>query len=83
MINSVENNTPLEQQYPSYELFYKTLKSVAQRGRELGFENDFIKSDDDFNIMLRGKTLVITDPWLDASLNESVAEGVGSQRIIK
>ena len=83
MINSVENNTPLEQKYQGYELFYKTLKSVAQRGRELGFENDFIKSDDDFNIMLRGKTLVITDPWLDASLNESVAEVVGSQRIIK
>jgi hypothetical protein len=83
MINSVENNTPLEQKYQGYELFYKTLKSVAQRGRELGFENDFIKSDDDFNIMLRGKTLVITDPWLDASLNESVAEGVGSQKVIK
>jgi|688.fasta_scaffold01844_28 hypothetical protein len=80
MINSVENNTPLEQQYPSYELFYKTLKSVAQRGRELGFENDFIKSDDDFNIMLRGKTLVITDPWLDASLNESVAENFADGR---
>jgi hypothetical protein len=77
MINSVENNTPLEQRYPGYELFYKTLKSVAQRGRALGFENDFIKSDDDFNIMLRGKTLVITDPWLNASFNENVTESMG------
>jgi hypothetical protein len=75
MIDSVERNVPLEGQYPGYELFYKTLQAVTRRGRDLGFENDFIKSDDDFNIMLRGQTLVITDPWVDykESLTESLS----------
>lgn len=71
MINSVENDAPLERTYPGYELLYKTLQSVSKLGKILGFDSDFIKTDDDFNIMLRGQTLVITDPWVNFKLTEN------------
>lgn len=71
MINSVENDAPLERSYPGYELLYKTLQSVSKLGKILGFDSDFIKTDDDFNIMLRGQTLVITDPWVNFKLTEN------------
>jgi predicted nucleotidyltransferase len=74
MINSVENDAPLERSYPGYELLYKTLQSVSKLGKILGFDSDFIKTDDDFNIMLRGQTLVITDPWVNFKLTENGSE---------
>jgi len=74
MINSVENDAPLERSYPGYELLYKTLQSVSKLGKILGFDSDFIKTDDDFNIMIRGQTLVITDPWVNFKLTENGSE---------
>ena len=81
MFNSVENDIPLKGEYPGYELFYKTLQSVSQLGKILGFENDWIKSNDDFNVMLRGQTLVITDPWVHYTKNQGLTENGNEEQM--
>jgi len=62
MVDSIEDGTPLDPQYQPYIKFYQTLKSVMLTGRKLGFENDIITFQS-VNIMQRGNTLVIIDPW--------------------
>jgi hypothetical protein len=63
MTDGIEDGTPLDPQYQPYIKFYQTLKSVMLTGRKLGFENDIITFQS-VNIMQRGNTLVITDPWI-------------------
>jgi len=62
MTDGIEDGTPLDPQYQPYIKFYQTLKSVMLTGRKLGFENDIITFQS-VNIMQRGDTLVIIDPW--------------------
>jgi hypothetical protein len=62
MTDGIEDGTPLDPQYQPYIKFYQTLKSVMLTGRKLGFENDIITFQS-VNIMQRGNTLVIIDPW--------------------
>jgi hypothetical protein len=63
MTDGIEDGTPLDPQYQPYVKFYQTLKSVMLTGRKLGFENDIITFQS-CNIMQRGNTLVIMDPWM-------------------
>jgi len=63
MTDGIEDGTPLDPQYRPYIKFYQTLKSVMLTGRKLGFENDIITFQS-CNIMQRGNTLVIMDPWM-------------------
>ena len=77
MTDGIEDGTPLDPQYQPYIKFYQTLKSVMLTGRKLGFENDIITFQS-CNIMQRGNTLVIMDPWIgggDGGGGESMAEG--------
>jgi hypothetical protein len=67
MIESIEQGQPLDPQYKPYAKFYQTLKSVIQTGRKLGFSNDIIAFDYS-NVMQRGNTPVIADPWVAAGL---------------
>ena len=67
MIESIEQGQPLDPQYKPYAKFYQTLKSVMQTGNKLGFSNDIIAFDYS-NVMQRGNTPVIADPWVDAGL---------------
>ena len=62
MVDGIEDGKPLDPQYQPYIKFYQTLKSVMLTGRKLGFENDIITFQS-VNIMQRGNTLVIIDPW--------------------
>ena len=62
MTDGIEDGKPLDPQYQPYIKFYQTLKSVMLTGRKLGFENDIITFQS-VNIMQRGNTLVIIDPW--------------------
>jgi hypothetical protein len=64
MTDGIEDGTPLDPQYQPYIKFYQTLKSVMLTGRKLGFENDIITFQS-CNIMQRGNTLVIADPWTE------------------
>ena len=66
MTDGIEDGTPLDPQYQPYIKFYQTLKSVMLTGRKLGFENDIITFQS-VNIMQRGNTLVIIDPWTGGS----------------
>jgi len=63
MTDGIEDGTPLDPQYRPYIKFYQTLKSVMLTGRKLGFENDIITFQS-CNVMQRGNTLVIMDPWM-------------------
>ena len=63
MTDGIEDGTPLDPQYQPHIKFYQTLKSVMLTGRKLGFENDIITFQS-CNIMQRGNTLVIMDPWM-------------------
>ena len=71
--DSIEDGKPLDPQYQPYIKFYQTLKSVMLTGRKLGFENDIITFQS-VNIMQRGNTLVIIDPWTGKG-QQGVAEG--------
>jgi hypothetical protein len=72
MTDGIEDGTPLDPQYQPHIKFYQTLKSVMLTGRKLGFENDIITFQS-VNIMQRGNTLVIIDPWTGGSgLEEDV-----------
>ena len=71
--DSIEDGKPLDPQYQPYIKFYQTLKSVMLTGRKLGFENDIITFQS-VNIMQRGNTLVIIDPWTGKG-RQGVAEG--------
>jgi len=64
MTDGIEEGKPLDPQYQPYIKFYQTLKSVMLTGRKLGFENDIITFQS-CNIMQRGNTLVIMDPWME------------------
>lgn len=72
--DSIEEGKPLDPQYQPYTKFYQTLKSVMLTGRKLGFENDIITFQS-VNIMQRGNTLVIIDPWTGTG-KQGVAEGL-------
>jgi len=63
MTDGIEEGKPLDPQYRPYIKFYQTLKSVMLTGRKLGFENDIITFQS-CNVMQRGNTLVIMDPWM-------------------
>jgi hypothetical protein len=63
MTDGIEDGTPLDPQYQPHIKFYQTLKSVMLTGRKLGFENDIITFQS-CNVMQRGNTLVIMDPWM-------------------
>jgi hypothetical protein len=67
MMYSIDEGRPLDPQYRQYANFYKTLKSVIATGTKLGFSNDIIAHDYS-NVMQRGDTLVIADPWVSAGL---------------
>lgn len=62
MYRAARANEPMAPEYEQYSSFYETLKSVMETGTRLGFQND-IMSFDYSNVMLRGKTPVIMDPW--------------------
>jgi hypothetical protein len=71
MTDGIEDGTPLDPQYQPYIKFYQTLKSVMLTGRKLGFENDIITFQS-CNIMQRGNTLVIMDPWIGGGSMEDI-----------
>ena len=73
MTDGIEDGKPLDPQYQPYIKFYQTLKSVMLTGRKLGFENDIITFQS-CNIMQRGNTLVIADPWIGGGVEESELE---------
>ena len=75
MMYSIDEGSPLDPQYRQYTNFYKTLKSVIATGTKLGFSNDIIAHDYS-NVMQRGDTLVIADPWVSAGLKEELSEGL-------
>jgi len=75
MMYSIDEGRPLDPQYRQYANFYKTLKSVIATGTKLGFSNDIIAHDYS-NVMQRGDTLVIADPWVSAGLKEELSEGL-------
>ena len=75
--DSIEEGKPLDPSYQPYTKFYQTLKSVMLTGRKLGFENDIITFQS-VNIMQRGNTLVIVDPWTGTG-KQSVAEGAENE----
>jgi len=75
MMYSIDEGRPLDPQYRQYASFYKTLKSVIATGTKLGFSNDIIAHDYS-NVMQRGDTLVIADPWVSAGLKEELSEGL-------
>ncbi len=79
--DSIEDGKPLDPQYQPYIKFYQTLKSVMLTGRKLGFENDIITFQS-VNIMQRGNTLVIIDPWTGKG-QQGVAEGLASTLVSK
>jgi hypothetical protein len=72
MMESIEAGRPLDTQYRQHAGFYQTLKSVIDTGRKSGFEIDIMDFNNS-NIMQRGNTLVIADPWTEGS---GVAEGL-------
>jgi len=79
--DSIEDGKPLDPQYQPYIKFYQTLKSVMLTGRKLGFENDIITFQS-VNIMQRGNTLVIIDPWTgkgQQGVAENFADGKNPQ----
>lgn len=71
MIESIEEGQPLDPQYRQHAKFYQTLKSVMATGSRLGFENDIMDFNNS-NVMQRGNTLVIADPWIEGG---GLAEG--------
>jgi hypothetical protein len=72
MVESIEAGQPLDPQYKKHAGFYQTLKSVIDTGRKSGFEIDIMDFNNS-NVMQRGNTLVIADPWTEGS---GIAEGL-------
>jgi hypothetical protein len=64
MMESIEQGQPLDPQYRQHAKFYQTLKSVMTTGSQLGFENDIMDFNNS-NVMQRGNTLIIADPWTE------------------
>jgi hypothetical protein len=64
MMESIEAGQPLDPQYKKHAGFYQTLKSVIETGRQSGFEIDIMDFNNS-NVMQRGNTLVIADPWTE------------------
>jgi len=67
MVDDAEQNKPLNQEYKKYAKFYETMKSIISTGRKLDFSIDIMDFNNS-NVMQRGKTLVIMDPWVTTSL---------------
>jgi hypothetical protein len=72
MMESIEQGQPLDPQYRQHAKFYQTLKSVIDTGRKSGFEIDIMDFNNS-NVMQRGNTLVIADPWTEGG---GLAEGL-------
>ena len=71
MMESIEAGQPLDPQYRQHAKFYQTLKSVIDTGRKSGFEIDIMDFNNS-NVMQRGNTLVIADPWTEGGLKEGL-----------